>query len=61
MIACLVSDVRMPKWMDRDVYRIPSIEQVRTILGAAGFIDVAHHRGDETTHMTHWFVAELPR
>jgi SAM-dependent methyltransferase len=60
VIACLVSDDRMPEWMDRDIYRIPSIDQVQTMLGEAGFIDVAHHWGDETTHMTHWFVAELP-
>ena len=31
------------------------------LLRAAGFTDIAHHRGDESTHMTNWFVAELPR
>jgi SAM-dependent methyltransferase len=60
VLACRVSDDRMPEWMDRDIYRLPSIDQVQTMLGAAGFTDIAHHRGDETTHMTHWFVAELP-
>ena len=61
VIACRVSDDGMPEWMDRDIYRIPSINHVQTMLDSAGFIDVVHHRGDETTHMTHWFVAELPR
>jgi SAM-dependent methyltransferase len=61
VLACRVSDDRIPEWMDRDIYRLPSIDQVQTMLDAAGFTDIAHHRGDESTHMTNWFVAELPR
>ena len=60
VVACRVGDDEMPAWMDRTVYRIPTIEQIREILGSAGFEQVVHHAGDDSGHHTHWFVADLP-
>jgi SAM-dependent methyltransferase len=60
VIACRVAEDGMPAWMDPDVYRIPTIAEVKFWLGQAGFVDVSHHEGDESTHFTHWFAADLP-
>lgn len=60
VIACRVGDDEMPSWMDPRVYRIPRVDAVRSMLGSAGFECVSHVPGDEATHWTHWFVAELP-
>jgi SAM-dependent methyltransferase len=60
VLACRVGDDPMPAWMDPGVYRIPTIAAIGTMLGAAGFAPITHHPGDESTHCTHWFVAERP-
>ena len=60
VLACRVGDDPMPAWMDPGVYRIPTIAEIEAMLGAAGFAPVAHHPGDESTHCTHWFLAERP-
>ena len=59
VIACRVSDDEMPAWMDPSVYRIPGIDEVDSMLRSAGFEQVSHLPGDESTHWTHWFVAAL--
>ncbi len=60
VIACRVGDDKMPEWMDPDVYRIPTIEETTTMLGAAGFIDVCHTSGGTPLQETNWFTAHLP-
>ena len=60
VMACRVGDDVMPAWMDPTIYRIPTIGQIQTLLGTAGFEPVVHHAGDESTHHTHWFIADLP-
>ena len=60
VIACRVSDDEIPAWMDPTIYRIPTTDRIETMLGAAGFEQITHHTGNESTHWTHWFVAELP-
>lgn len=58
VIASRVGDDDMPAWMDKAIYRIPTIAEVQDLLGAAGFGHVEHHVGDASTHHTHWFVAQ---
>jgi SAM-dependent methyltransferase len=60
VIACRVRDDEMPAWMDPSVYRIPGVDEVDSMLRSAGFEQVSHLPGDESTHRTHWFVADLP-
>ena len=60
VIACRVGDDPMPAWMDPDVYRIPTIAEIEAMLASADFALIAHQPGDESTHCTHWFVAEHP-
>ena len=60
VIACRVGDDEMPAWMDPTVYRIPRAAEIETMLCSVGFEMVAHEVGDESTHHTHLFVAELP-
>ena len=60
MIACRFGDDEMPAWMDPTLNRIRRAAEIQTMLCSAGFEMVAHEAGDESTHHTHWFVAELP-
>jgi SAM-dependent methyltransferase len=60
VMACRVADDEMPAWMDPTIYRIPTIDQIQALLSSAGFEHVVHHDGDQSTHHTHWFVADLP-
>ncbi len=60
VIACRVGDDEMPEWMDPDVYRIPTIEEITTMLGGAGFEHVSHTPGEHAMHQTNWFTAALP-
>ena len=60
VIACRVGDDGMPSWMDPTVYRIPRIDEIESMLDSAGFDSFTHLPGDESTHWTHWFVADLP-
>ena len=59
-IACRVGDDDMPAWMDPDVYRIPHIADIETMLDAAGFVDVEHHGWPDVSAYTHWFVGRAP-
>lgn len=61
VVACRVGDDEMPAWMDRSIYRIPTSDQIETMLRSAGFAPITRHAGNESTHWTHWFVADLPR
>lgn len=59
VVACRVGDDPMPPWMDPSVYRIPTIHEITEMLTTAGFEDINYFVGDESTHSTHWFVADL--
>jgi SAM-dependent methyltransferase len=59
-IGCRTTDDETPSWMDPDVYRIRSAEEIHGMLSAAGFQPIEHHRGDDSNHSTHVFVARLP-
>ena len=58
-IACRTTDDETPNWMDPDVYRIRSTDEIHGMLTTAGFQPIEHHRGDESNHSTHVFVARL--
>ena len=60
VIASLVGDDEMAPWMDRSVYRIPTISEITKMLVSAGFDEIVHHASDDETHTVHWFVADLP-
>ena len=60
VIACRVGDDPMPTWMDTNIYRIPTIAEVRTMLADAGFTTITHHQGSAATHDTHWFTGDVP-
>jgi SAM-dependent methyltransferase len=57
-LACRVADDQTPSWMDPAIYCIPTIAQIHTLLGAAGFARITHHPSGGTT-ATHWFSADL--
>ncbi len=60
-LACLVGDDPMPAWMDRSIYRIPTISAIEAMLVAGGFTAIVHEPGRRSAHQTHYFTAELPR
>jgi SAM-dependent methyltransferase len=59
VIACRTSDDDTPAWIDPDIYRIRSADEITAMLRAAGFDDVVHEPGDTKTHFIHLFVARL--
>ena len=61
VVACRVADDPVPTWMDPAIYRVPTIDQVRSLLESAGFHAVSHHPGSAATHHAHWFTGDVPR
>jgi len=63
VVAARVSDDQMPAWMDPNIYRIPSRQDLTEMLRIAGFDSVVEHGGHESGHQVYWFVAEpeVPR
>ena len=59
VLACRVSDDRIPEWMDRDIYRLPSIDQVQTMLDAADNSGAAYvfyrDQGGANRELRHFF------
>ena len=60
-LACLVGDDPMPAWMDRSIYRIPTMSAIEAMLVAGGFTAIVHEPGRPSAHQTHYFTAERPR
>ena len=60
MVACHVGDDPMPAWMDRTVYRIPTVAEIEAMLHDAGFTRVTTIGDDPAPYPTYWFVADLP-
>ena len=60
-LACLVGDDPIPAWMDRSIYRIPTISAIEAMLSAGRFTAIVHEPGHRSAHQTHYFTAELPR
>jgi SAM-dependent methyltransferase len=58
-IACRTSDDDTPAWIDPNVYRLRSVDEITAMLHAAGFDHVEHEPGDAGAHFTHLFVARL--
>jgi arsenite methyltransferase len=61
VLACRTSDTASPAWMDPAIYRIPTADQLTTMLTTAGFTRVDHHTVDTTGHELHLFAAHLPK
>jgi ubiquinone/menaquinone biosynthesis C-methylase UbiE len=59
VIACRTSDDDTPAWIDPDIYRIRSADEITAMLRAAGFDRVVHEPGEAGTHFIHLFVARL--
>jgi hypothetical protein len=59
VIACRTSDDETPAWIDPDIYRIRTADELTTALQTAGFDHTQHETGDAATHFTHLFVARL--
>jgi SAM-dependent methyltransferase len=59
VIACRTSDDDIPAWIDPNIYRIRSADEITAMLRAAGFDHVEHEPGDTETHFIHLFVARL--
>lgn len=59
-LAARVGDDEVPSWMDPAIYHIPTIAGISAMLGAAGFVNIAHHDPGGDPHATHLFVARLP-
>ena len=60
VIACRTSEANAPGWMDPTIYRIPSANQITTMLRAAGFDIIEHEPATTHTHHTHLFAARRP-
>jgi SAM-dependent methyltransferase len=60
VIACRTAEDDTPGWMDPEIYRIRSSEEITSMLTSAGFADVEHERGDDFTHGIRLFVGRLP-
>jgi ubiquinone/menaquinone biosynthesis C-methylase UbiE len=58
-IACRTSDDEPPAWMDMDVYRLRSIEEITTMLRGAGFGEITRQRGHGSHHAIQLFVGHL--
>jgi SAM-dependent methyltransferase len=59
VVACRTSDTATPAWMDPNIYRVPTADHVRSMLGNAGFAQIEHHPGQTTDHDLHLFAARL--
>jgi SAM-dependent methyltransferase len=59
VIACRTSDDDTPAWIDPDIYRIRSADEITAMLRAAGFDRVVDEPGQPGTHFIHLFVARL--
>jgi SAM-dependent methyltransferase len=59
VVACRTSDTTAPAWMDPEVYRIPSADEILAMLRAAGFGHVKHRPGDTSNHDIQLFVVQL--
>ncbi len=58
-VAGRTGDQPLPAWMDPDVYRIPTADQVVSMLAAAGYGPIDHHVVDRGDHTLHLFAAHL--
>ena len=45
--------------MDPDIYRVPTADQLTSMLNAAGFARVDHHTVDTAGYQLHLFAAHL--
>jgi len=59
VIACRTSDTPPPAWMDPAVYRIPTADQLTSMLTTAGFTRVDRHTVDTAGYELHLFAAHL--
>lgn len=59
VVACRTSDTPIPAWMDPDVYRIPTANQVTSMLLAGGYDRVDHDTVTTSGHDLHLFTARL--
>lgn len=57
VVACRTTEDDTPSWIDPDVYRIRSSDEITAMLSSAGFEQIEHHRGDGSRHAIHLFVA----
>ena len=57
VVACHVGDDPMPAWVDPAVYRIPTRDELQTMLRDTGF-DVVACQNDGSAYPTYWFVAD---
>lgn len=60
VVACRTSDTPTPAWMDPDVYRVPTADQIKALLGSAGFVQVEQHTAETADDDLHLFAARLP-
>jgi SAM-dependent methyltransferase len=58
VVATRVSDDPIPAWIDPNIYRIPSRQELTEMLRVAGFDSIVEHGGDKSGHQVYWFVAE---
>jgi len=59
VVACRTTDDETPAWIDPNIYRIRSADEITGVLRAAGFDHVEHEPSDAGAHATHLFVARL--
>jgi SAM-dependent methyltransferase len=59
VVACRTSDTPIPAWMDPDVYRIPTADQLTAMMLTAGYDTVDHDVVDTVGHDLHLFSAHL--
>jgi SAM-dependent methyltransferase len=59
VIACRTSDDDTPAWIDPNIYRIRTADELTTILRTAGFDHIQHEPGDDESHFVHLFIARL--
>lgn len=59
VVACRTSDTPTPAWMDPNVYRVPTADQVTSMLRNAGFAQIEHHPGRTSDHDLQLFAARL--
>jgi SAM-dependent methyltransferase len=59
VIVCRTRDDDTPAWIDPDIYRIRTADEITTMLRAAGFDHVEHEPGDDKSHFIHLFIARL--
>ena len=59
VVACRTTEDDTPDWMDPDVYRIRSTDEISAMLTAAGFQQIEHERVSDSHHPIHLFTARL--